>query len=808
MKKTVLTITLSVLFFTLLFSQENYYWSNGNKIKIIEYKSSIIVYEKDGVKLSLKSKNIKEIKEKSSSSLGKYKILTKKDPNSDFPSINEKDIKAKKNAYITEQGDTLYPTQYIILKFKPGNTLENIESILISYNAKHEETDYNVVKLKVSNIDDVFEAANEIYETGLVEWCRPNFIRKLKLHSEPRDKQYYIHNTYHYCGAFDNDINALEVWEITTGCDDIRVAVLDDGVENHPDLRDANGNSRILDGYSVPNEPANGRPGSTGKHGQACAGIIAASHSNNIRGIAPNIVIVPVNLGFDFQDESEWFDAMNWAWEPNGGNADILSNSWGPSTGADGNELFIEAINNAQTFGRGGDFENNISGLGSIVVFSSGNNGLDEVSDYAKAAIAVGAIDKNDTPAKGLNGNKNTRYTNIGPNQDLVAYGGSIDKNNGDTDIRTIDREGNNGYEAGNYNDHFGGTSAACPMVSGAAALILSINPNLTRTQVENILFSTATDLGDNGKDNTYGYGKLNIYAACKEAVETRTNSFILNQGYLSYTKFRDNFKMSFVGSPGCGIASGVYWCDVYKLEATIPQTSIYIGDGLSGANPNNGEYYISSTNNGSNVDVLTFFYYVRTNVAGQSVNKWVPHNPANIWSREYLSTPPENITFNGVVNSGESKELFATNSITLTPGFHAKEGSYFHAAITSTSEDISCLPNPARSMMLKSSKIETFNKTVTNEQNNTSKSHIDETENNEQIIIYPNPNKGNFTINIQGELSNQAKIEIYSLSGSLKYSSAIISKQQNIIFTQTPGTYLIRVYNKEKCYTEKIILQ
>jgi subtilisin family serine protease len=808
MEKLFITVTLTVFLFSSLLSQENYYWSNGKKVMLKEDKTSMVIYEKESQQLTLlKSNGIEHITEKSSNRLGAYKIVKMKDLNTEILSFNETDIKARKNGFVTESGDTLYLTNYIILKFKTGYALKNIENILIKYNVTYKETKYNVVKLNVSDINNVFSAANEIYESGVVEWCRPNFIRKYELHFEPRDKQYYIHNKYHYCGAFDNDINALQAWAITTGCNNIRVAVIDDGVENHPDLRDANGNSRVLNGYSLPGLPENGRPNLTGSHGQACAGIIAASHSNNIRGIAPEVLIVPVNVGFGFQDEVEWFIAMNWAWEPNGGNADILSNSWGPRYGASGNELYIEAINNAQTFGRGGDFENNISGLGSIVVFSSGNNGLNEVSDYAKASIAVGAIDKHDTPAKGLNGNKNIRYTNIGPNQDLVAYGGSIDKDDGVTDIRTIDREGENGYNNGNYNDQFGGTSAAAPMVSGAAALILSINPNLTRTQVENILFSTATDLGAPGRDDTYGHGKLNIYEACKASVETRTNSFILNKGYLTHTKFLDNYKMSFVGIPGCGIASGIYWCDVYKLEATIPQNSIYIGDGLSGANPNTGEYYVNITNNGSNIDILTFFYYVRTNSIGQTVNKWAPHSPADLWSREYLYFPPENISFNGVVNSGESKELLATKSITFTLGFHAKAGSNFHATISSTSEDITCLPNPTNIITLTSGKIELIKDGI-KEQKNTSISQFDRIENIEQILIYPNPNKGNFIINIQGELSNNAKVEIYSLDGRLKYSSAIVSKQQNIVFTQTPGIYLIRIYNNEKNYTEKIILQ
>lgn len=55
----------------------------------------------------------------------------------------------------------------------------------------------------------------------------------------------------------------------------------------------------------------------------------------------------------------------------------------------------------------------------------------------------------------------------------------------------------------------FSGTSAACPQVSGTAALLLSIDSTLTESEVSNILFSTAYDLGDGGKDDTYGYGLL-----------------------------------------------------------------------------------------------------------------------------------------------------------------------------------------------------------------------------------------------------------------------------------------------------------
>jgi thermitase len=55
------------------------------------------------------------------------------------------------------------------------------------------------------------------------------------------------------------------------------------------------------------------------------------------------------------------------------------------------------------------------------------------------------------------------------------------------------------------------GTSFAAPMVAGAAALAWSINPNLTPDQVEQMLYSTADDLGDPGRDQIYGWGRLNV---------------------------------------------------------------------------------------------------------------------------------------------------------------------------------------------------------------------------------------------------------------------------------------------------------
>ena len=57
----------------------------------------------------------------------------------------------------------------------------------------------------------------------------------------------------------------------------------------------------------------------------------------------------------------------------------------------------------------------------------------------------------------------------------------------------------------------FHGTSAAAPHVAGAAALILSANPELTVSELRNKLFEATIDMGSPGKDNIYGHGRLDL---------------------------------------------------------------------------------------------------------------------------------------------------------------------------------------------------------------------------------------------------------------------------------------------------------
>jgi len=58
----------------------------------------------------------------------------------------------------------------------------------------------------------------------------------------------------------------------------------------------------------------------------------------------------------------------------------------------------------------------------------------------------------------------------------------------------------------------FLGTSAAAPHVAGAAALILSMNPELSPDELQDIIETEAIDMGAPGKDNIYGYGRLSLH--------------------------------------------------------------------------------------------------------------------------------------------------------------------------------------------------------------------------------------------------------------------------------------------------------
>ncbi|WP_293913497.1 S8 family serine peptidase [Sphingobacterium sp. UBA5789] len=494
-------------------NNEMYYWS-GNEKHYFTYDTTLLLVQiRDRItnlpQLSRSLQNSKTLRVENDSTI---QVIVQGDAKSDllqkrgtlniksyYPSIKVPNSKGA--AFITDR---------ISVKFKQKMSNQDLIGFAKKHNLNYiSTTPYGAEIFKAIAPVNTCKIANYIHENEAVEWSNPDFVQLIERYVDYYPNQYYLNNMGQTGGIYNIDINAPEAWDITLGRN-VRVAVIDDGVEAHPEF-----GNRLLSGFTAGSNNTLGAPlnhPSKG-HGVASAGIIAAAQDDNdgIKGIAPNSLILPVNI-FPYTPaniydsgavtSSEIATAINWAWRPDLGNADVLSNSWG---GGVSNNDIISEITNARTNGR--------NGLGAIVVFASGNNNpyVSGVSfpSSVNGVLTVGAIDKN--------GNI-WNYSQRGPEMDLVAPSGNVNLSG---DVYTTDRVGSWGYSNDNYTSIFGGTSAACPQVAGVAALMLSVSPNLTESQVRSHLQMSATDMGASGFDNTFGYGRLNAEGALKRVIPT-----------------------------------------------------------------------------------------------------------------------------------------------------------------------------------------------------------------------------------------------------------------------------------------------
>lgn len=549
MKKFLLFTVLSWLCLNATHAQDKYFWnSEEQKIAVVEKRTSLCLYFNQPLKKNelnfTKHRGLRVVRGTDQISKHRFIFEFKSDFGlSPYEMVEELGIDPAqlRSAHWGVELDTGMPmwfTHKIRFILKEGVAMEEVAPIWAEYSGAKliRESAETSNELEINDIQAILPLANQLYESGKVEWAQPNFAVTVLPQSiqtgvpvTPNDslygKQYYLHNTgqnpielgFWQAGVADWDINAPEAWCETIGSSSIKVAVIDQGVEAHEDLEDDNGGggSRIVLGYTPdPGLTAGGVPQEDpGAHGQGVAGVIAASHNTiGVAGICPECELMSVcaftNSGAvdqtDATDIGYLADGINWAYL-NG--ADVINNSWVLNT-CTSTALFapIEtAITNAKANGR--------SGLGSLVVFSTGqeigpaaaggNNPYNCVAYPASltSVIAVGAIDlRGDFPA----------YSNYGAELDIVAptsrqtSPAATKENN----VAIIDRETNGYNQAANnaanmdyanmkYTRYFGGTSVAAAEVSGVAALVLSKNPNLTAAEVTNLLLAnTRTGLG------------------------------------------------------------------------------------------------------------------------------------------------------------------------------------------------------------------------------------------------------------------------------------------------------------------------
>ncbi|GBG14632.1 putative ribosome biogenesis GTPase RsgA [Novimethylophilus kurashikiensis] len=288
-------------------------------------------------------------------------------------------------------------------------------------------------------------------------------------------------------------IGANYAWSKGATGKGVVVGVLDTGVwGKHPEF-----GSRVLAGYDfVHNQALSAMANSDDNlHGTHVAGIIAAgSGSGYMTGVAPDAYILPVKV-MDAQGSGNLnvlASGLDYA-RSKGAKVVNLSLGWNASSGY----LPVEQALRRSV------------AANQVVVAAAGNDGAANPSWPARYAsqtwangqiIAVGAVDANNKIASFSNRAGDTK------NYFLVAPGVSI--------LSTIPPNiaglsGNQPWYA-----YLSGTSMATPYVSGAVALLEGYWPQLKANQVTNILFTTATDLGDPGVDAVYGRGLINLNKA------------------------------------------------------------------------------------------------------------------------------------------------------------------------------------------------------------------------------------------------------------------------------------------------------
>ncbi len=293
---------------------------------------------------------------------------------------------------------------------------------------------------------------------------------------------------------YHRSIDSERLLSRTTGNPEVRVAVIDSGIEtSHPELTDAVVAPR--DVFAGDDDP-NPEPGFycrddpneiCDEHGTAVAGVIVARANNGegIVGFCSECSLIPIRLlGDVFSPVSADIAAFEHAIEHD---AWVINNSWGYAESMPVSDTLQEVIERAATETRGG--------LGAVVIFAAGNESRviqDNELTALDVLLSVTATDQFGNP---------TPYTNSGASVDLAAPAATVT-----TSVN------------GGYTSLFGGTSAAAPVVAGVAALILSEKPTLTSAQVRELLVTTArkdprVNYDESGHNNTYGYGLLDIEA-------------------------------------------------------------------------------------------------------------------------------------------------------------------------------------------------------------------------------------------------------------------------------------------------------
>lgn len=260
-------------------------------------------------------------------------------------------------------------------------------------------------------------------------------------------------------------IQAPSAWITNTGSSDVVIAIVDTGVDGtHEDLA-----TKMVSGWNVYDNNSN--TSDVFGHGTKVAGTAAASSNNfiGVAGVAWGCKIMPVRISNTNGSATYSAMASGITWAANHG-AKVANLSYVATSSS--------TVRSAAQF---------MQSKGGVTVVAAGNSSVFDSASDNPYVLTVSATDETDSLSY---------FSNTGNNIDLAAPEAAYSTRM------------NGGYTFA------GGTSISSPAVAGVAALVLSVNPNLSPAEVQDILKRSADDLGPAGWDPSFGSGRVNAARA------------------------------------------------------------------------------------------------------------------------------------------------------------------------------------------------------------------------------------------------------------------------------------------------------
>ncbi|MCG3129965.1 MAG: hypothetical protein FLDDKLPJ_00704 [Phycisphaerae bacterium] len=329
------------------------------------------------------------------------------------------------------------------------------------------QTDEYLVTLPPGMTED--EIARTLLATGNFQYAEPDWL--VYPLGCPNDTRFG--NQWHHAA---NRINSCAGWDLHTGDPSVSVGICDTGIRvTHEDFQ-----LHRLEGYNAVDqrwESQGGQINDLHGHGTATTGC-AAANGNNGKGIA--------GVGWDLSHR------MLRVSNNSGGGSSLSTLQHAARTAVEAGDKV------ASVSYSGVDADSNLTtatyvkSIGGLMIWAAGNEGrnLTLSNRDSDDLLVIGATDQNDSKAS---------FSNFGVMVDFTAPG---------VDVYTCSNGSDTSYGGAS------GTSFACPLAAGLAALVWSRNPQLDPDTVEEVLKLSCDDLGSQGVDNTYGYGRIDVYEA------------------------------------------------------------------------------------------------------------------------------------------------------------------------------------------------------------------------------------------------------------------------------------------------------